>query len=819
MRVLIIILSILFLASGCESEPASVSRGNNSAEFIPKFDSPPQAYNIPYNILYEDTESGIIFLPYSDEDNDVATSCHILNRNKLIVTEPCACYGGICSVRVKPFQNATGDASFTYTVMANNAFSNVGTISFFIIPVSDVPVANELAITLIEDSKYVSAGTQSMPHLSGTDPDEDTLTCIKVTNPSHGQATVNSNCSFEYEPNPGFKGKDQFTFRVSDGTNLSDPAIVDITVLKKNSPPVAIPQSITTVQNKEITFTLNVSDADGDPLYFSIVTSPQNGTVTRIGNHWTYLPANNFTGNDSFTYVASDGKDDSVITTVSITIHPPTLYLSMTGNDATGALNDPSRPFATAQGVVDAAIAYNTSPSRPLRIEVAPGNYGDIVISSNFGRYVTWIGTNAATTIIGNIIARGKKGNDGMVGGNPANGEWDGGDGTSGHEIVINSDFNITFGNITTDGGDGGLHAPDTINQLAKPGVPGKAGNITLTGIFGNISAVGGSGHAGEAGGNVVVKRGSVTGSINTSGGQDLCTKALFCITSIDSGNGGKVEIEADSRVNGSITANGGWNNGVNNSKKYAGHGGDIIIHENVVVTGNVTSKGGSTWDSITGKGGNVTAKSGSVINGDINVIAGEFLGDGTENIAGTVEVHGTVRDIYANTYLLTGGFGGHVTLFGQARDIYVESHDVNCEWAGAGSVIIRETGIVDNVYAWGGNSSCDPDRGGFIKIFGRVNGLATVDGGDNLEDSEVIDNPGSGGTIQVYASAVVNDLSSKGGSAFAGSCKNGGNGGRVEIVPGASYDSAKINVAGGAGDSSCGRPGGAMGIITTLSP
>ena len=66
----------------------------------------------------------------------------------------------------------------------------------------------------------------------------------------------------------------------------------------------------------------NDSDADGDSLSIdSIVTYPQHGTVKRVGSRVKYTPDSGYSGNDSFTYRASDGKDASNIATVNITIN------------------------------------------------------------------------------------------------------------------------------------------------------------------------------------------------------------------------------------------------------------------------------------------------------------------------------------------------------------------------------------------------------------------------------------------------------------------------------------------------------------------
>ena len=62
------------------------------------------------------------------------------------------------------------------------------------------------------------------------DLDGDTLTAIKVSNPSHGSVTLNPDGSFTYQPDENYVGPDSFTYKVSDGVVDSGTATVTITV-------------------------------------------------------------------------------------------------------------------------------------------------------------------------------------------------------------------------------------------------------------------------------------------------------------------------------------------------------------------------------------------------------------------------------------------------------------------------------------------------------------------------------------------------------------------------------------------------------------
>ena len=68
----------------------------------------------------------------------------------------------------------------------------------------------------------------------------------------------------------------------------------------------------------------NDSDVDGDQLNAVLVTGPAHGSLTlRPDGTFKYVPAADYQGPDSFTYVASDGSATSQAKTVGIVVTPP----------------------------------------------------------------------------------------------------------------------------------------------------------------------------------------------------------------------------------------------------------------------------------------------------------------------------------------------------------------------------------------------------------------------------------------------------------------------------------------------------------------
>lgn len=81
---------------------------------------------------------------------------------------------------------------------------------------------------------------------------------------------------------------------------------------------------VSTHKNVKLYGTLSAYDPEGDDMRIEIVSYPKRGILTMLDNsegRYTYTPAENFTGADSFTYVARDKYGNySAAKTVSLTV-------------------------------------------------------------------------------------------------------------------------------------------------------------------------------------------------------------------------------------------------------------------------------------------------------------------------------------------------------------------------------------------------------------------------------------------------------------------------------------------------------------------
>ena len=270
--------------------------------------NPPSALSSNVNVT-EDTPTSIT-LKAKDRDRDNLTYKITASPEHGLIsgTGPDLIY--------TPDKNYTGPDSLSFMVSDGKIDSNSVTVSIMVTPVNDPPAADNQNVTIKVD--------KSLPlTLTGSDFDSEKITFDIDTEPVNGSLSkmpgFETNGKIIYTPKSGYTGSDSFTFVTNDGESKSKPATVKINVTQ-NNPPVAEIESINTVEDAPVTVTLKGNDPDGDPLVYKIVSEPLHGKLSGNIPNLTYIPNENYNGPDSFTYTTNDGKADSFVATVSLTI-------------------------------------------------------------------------------------------------------------------------------------------------------------------------------------------------------------------------------------------------------------------------------------------------------------------------------------------------------------------------------------------------------------------------------------------------------------------------------------------------------------------
>ena len=219
------------------------------------------------------------------------------------------------TVTYTPNGGYTGPDSFQYTLTdSNGAVSNTATVSITVsTSANNPPVASDTTLATNEDTPLAI-----LVDSVATDTDGDSLTyaTFDATSAQGGTIVKTTTTELTYTPAANFNGQDSFKFSVTDGIDTSNIATITVTVNPVNDPVVCTDVSF----NTEISTALSIdvaadllstcTDVDNDTITLDSVSQPtQPGSmVTYDGvNTATYTPEAGFSGQDSFTYTATDG--------------------------------------------------------------------------------------------------------------------------------------------------------------------------------------------------------------------------------------------------------------------------------------------------------------------------------------------------------------------------------------------------------------------------------------------------------------------------------------------------------------------------------
>ena len=200
----------------------------------------------------------------------------------------------------------------------------------------------EASASIVTDEDTTSAPVT--PNVS--DPDAgDSFTFSIVTQPANGTAAVVSN-QLVYTPLADYNGPDSFTFRATDSTSLSVVGTALVTVLAVNDPPSVADLSIFATEDAaSAPVTPAVTDPDvGDTHTFAIVTQPGRGLASVVGDQLVYTPDANFSGQDSFSFRATDSGGLTAVATASVTVAPVADAPSATHAGITARAGTPGSP-------------------------------------------------------------------------------------------------------------------------------------------------------------------------------------------------------------------------------------------------------------------------------------------------------------------------------------------------------------------------------------------------------------------------------------------------------------------------------------------
>ncbi|HYG78300.1 MAG TPA: Ig-like domain-containing protein, partial [Planctomycetota bacterium] len=254
------------------------------------------------------------------DDQTVALQNLSLNGTSLSIVLPGSLPNDTYTLRLpdgglKDINGAFVDGEFSGSLPSGNRIPGGAFSASFVLNVQS-PVAQAASFNLSEDTPL--AGT-----VSATDANGDVLTYEIVSQPAKGTLVFNTATgAFTYNPDVNQNGNDTFTFRASDGVNVSNTATVTLLIAPVNDVPSAVDLQFTLDEDVPLRGNLQGTDIDSAALTYILQSTPAHGVLEVLENGaFVYRPHTEYSGPDTFTYKVSDGTASSSLARVLLQVN------------------------------------------------------------------------------------------------------------------------------------------------------------------------------------------------------------------------------------------------------------------------------------------------------------------------------------------------------------------------------------------------------------------------------------------------------------------------------------------------------------------
>lgn len=234
--------NLVWTLKGPDGKQRTATASANAAR--PVINTQPAAYADAYSVTQGTS------LVISNAPNGVLANDSDADKDSLTAVDASAPSHGTVEMHADgtftyiPNADFYGTDSFTYKAYDGWAKSEYATVTITVTQkpsdggnpqyVNHAPTAADHSYTVQQDTT-LSVETASGLLKGAYDQDNNSMTAVNPSAPSHGRVEVNSDGSFKYYPAAGFTGTDSFTYKVSDGSLTSTNATVTITVSAKPS--------------------------------------------------------------------------------------------------------------------------------------------------------------------------------------------------------------------------------------------------------------------------------------------------------------------------------------------------------------------------------------------------------------------------------------------------------------------------------------------------------------------------------------------------------------------------------------------------------
>ncbi len=273
----------------------------------------------------------------SDKENDVLTVIKVFTP-----AHGSATLKGDSLILYQPQSNFNGNDRFDYVVSDGNGGQDTATVFVTINAVNDSPVISAIPDQQVEEGQAFS--DIRLDDFVTDVEDADSLLVWSVSGNQHLQSTITSDRLLKVWPaDENWNGSETLILTVKDTQGATDTDSVLFTVTPVNDAPVAVNDSLTLLEDAEISANLIANDLDveNDQLTLQSVGMPLHGKAQIQNGELFYQPDSNYFGLDSLHYTVSDGNGGLDSGTVFIQVLPV--------NDAPVANTIPDQTVAEGQ--------------------------------------------------------------------------------------------------------------------------------------------------------------------------------------------------------------------------------------------------------------------------------------------------------------------------------------------------------------------------------------------------------------------------------------------------------------------------------------
>lgn len=225
------------------------------------------------------------------------------------------------------------NADGTYVYTPNTSFTGIDFFTYIGINQSSIQTSPTKVLIIVQPVPFRlvpdTAATRVNIPLNGISVLRNdigaNLQVTSHTQPLHGLVVMNSNGKYVFVPQRNFSGIVKFNYTATDAYSQTGTSSVTI-----NIQPKAFNNTGTTPANTPLNGNIVTNDL-GTGLQVTHYAQPFHGTVFISPNgFYTYIPANGYSGPDSFMYTITDSSAQSSTATVNISVTPYAANFSIT---------------------------------------------------------------------------------------------------------------------------------------------------------------------------------------------------------------------------------------------------------------------------------------------------------------------------------------------------------------------------------------------------------------------------------------------------------------------------------------------------------